>query len=279
MVPAMAVRLRISHSALYSSSVPPAGLLTLHFKTTNNCHGNCLGFNNGKLIFGAALQSLMVVRCASTLAQPGKNSHAVSEIPNEYGRLSSPTDQHWNPITATRDKDGRFRSPRAARELALLILYEACVEGSGPLRLLERRMNMRNDWAVQFDKTSLEYYDHMHFSGSPIVVETKEQARVYEMKQEEETSKEADVLAAPLNLVYNKFVLSMTRNILEAVVERWDQQVTILNEIIPNRWKAVDLAKRFCDGAAPRIINGCLTSFIEKENLRRKVPSQNQEDP
>lgn len=26
--------------------------------------------------------------------------------------------------------------------------------------------------------------------------------------------------------------------------------------------KAVDLAKRFCDGAAPRIINGCLRTFV-----------------
>ena len=27
--------------------------------------------------------------------------------------------------------------------------------------------------------------------------------------------------------------------------------------------KAVDLAKRFCDGAAPRIINGCLRTFVK----------------
>lgn len=26
--------------------------------------------------------------------------------------------------------------------------------------------------------------------------------------------------------------------------------------------KAVDLAKRFCDGAAPRTINGCLRTFV-----------------
>lgn len=30
--------------------------------------------------------------------------------------------------------------------------------------------------------------------------------------------------------------------------------------------KAVDLAKRFCDGAAPRIINGCLRTFVEKHS-------------
>lgn len=27
--------------------------------------------------------------------------------------------------------------------------------------------------------------------------------------------------------------------------------------------KAVDLAKRFCDGAGPRIINGCLRTFLK----------------
>lgn len=27
--------------------------------------------------------------------------------------------------------------------------------------------------------------------------------------------------------------------------------------------KAVDLAKRFCDGAAPRIINGCLRTYVK----------------
>lgn len=35
--------------------------------------------------------------------------------------------------------------------------------------------------------------------------------------------------------------------------------------------KAVDLAKRFCDGAAPRIINGCLRTFyrdLEASNNR-----------
>lgn len=27
--------------------------------------------------------------------------------------------------------------------------------------------------------------------------------------------------------------------------------------------KAVDLAKRFCDGGAPRVINGCLSTFVK----------------
>lgn len=38
--------------------------------------------------------------------------------------------------------------------------------------------------------------------------------------------------------------------------------------------KAVDLAKRFCDGAAPRIINGCLGTFyrnLEAEASKNRV--------
>lgn len=31
--------------------------------------------------------------------------------------------------------------------------------------------------------------------------------------------------------------------------------------------KAVDLAKRFCDGSAPRIINGCLRTFVQDQSL------------
>uniref|UniRef100_A0A0A9G6Z3 Uncharacterized protein n=1 Tax=Arundo donax TaxID=35708 RepID=A0A0A9G6Z3_ARUDO len=27
--------------------------------------------------------------------------------------------------------------------------------------------------------------------------------------------------------------------------------------------EAVDLAKRFCDGGAPRVINGCLRTFVK----------------
>lgn len=33
--------------------------------------------------------------------------------------------------------------------------------------------------------------------------------------------------------------------------------------------KAVDLAKRFCDGAAPRIINGCLRTFVKDQEQTR----------
>jgi hypothetical protein len=41
--------------------------------------------------------------------------------------------------------------------------------------------------------------------------------------------------------------------------------------------KAVDLAKRFCDGAAPRIINGCLRTFVkdlEETGLTQAIEEQ-----
>lgn len=41
------------------------------------------------------------------------------------------------------DKSGRFCSPRAARELALSIIYASCLEGLDPVRLFEKRMNAR----------------------------------------------------------------------------------------------------------------------------------------
>jgi hypothetical protein len=35
--------------------------------------------------------------------------------------------------------------------------------------------------------------------------------------------------------------------------------------------KAVDLAKRFCDGRAPRIINGCLRTFVKHRSEKDSV--------
>ncbi|KAG0501909.1 hypothetical protein HPP92_001981 [Vanilla planifolia] len=110
-------------------------------------------------------------------------------------------------------------------------------------------------------------------------------------------AKKAEVLSAPIKLVYSKFVLRFAKDIIGAVVNQWNQHVTIIEKIIPQKWKdepgarilelcilhmamseitelgtrhqivineAVDLAKRFCDGSAPRIINGCLRTFIKE---------------
>ncbi|THG06008.1 hypothetical protein TEA_021326 [Camellia sinensis var. sinensis] len=74
------------------------------------------------------------------------------------------------------DKSGRFCSPRAARELALLIIYAACLEGSDPVRLFEKRMNAPREPGFQFDKALLTEYNHMSFGGPPVTAETVEEA-------------------------------------------------------------------------------------------------------
>lgn len=46
--------------------------------------------------------------------------------------------------------------------------------------------------------------------------------------------------------------------------ETWREISTVISYLMHMIvLKAVDLAKRFCDGAAPRIINGCLRTFVK----------------
>ncbi|KAG9151852.1 hypothetical protein Leryth_002116 [Lithospermum erythrorhizon] len=194
------------------------------------------------------------------------------------------------------DKSGRFCSPRAARELALSILYASCIEGSDPVRLFERRLNARREPGFEFNKASLTEYNNMSFGGPPVTVETTEEADVLQEQDDKESLIEEEVLAAPPKLVYSKLILLFTRKLLLAVVEKWDGHVLVIDKIAPANWKheaagkilefcilhlamseiavlgtrqpivineAVDLAKRFCDGAAPRIINGCLRTFVK----------------
>ncbi|CAA2980779.1 nusB antitermination factor [Olea europaea subsp. europaea] len=192
------------------------------------------------------------------------------------------------------DKSGRFCSPRAARELALVILYAACLEGTDPVRLFEKRLNCRRESGYEFDKASLMKYNHMSFGGPPVTTETTEEAN--ELLRNDEKESEIEVLSAPPKLVYSKLILHFTRKLLVAVVEKWDSHVLVINKVAPPNWKdepagrilelsilhlamseitvlgtrhqivineAVDLAKRFCDGAAPRVINGCLRTFMK----------------
>ncbi|KAI4373725.1 hypothetical protein MLD38_011814 [Melastoma candidum] len=194
------------------------------------------------------------------------------------------------------DRTGRFSSPRAGRELALSVIYAACLEGSDPVRLLEKRMNMRRESGYEFDKASLLEYNHMSFGGPPVTAETAEEADGLSQIDEKETAIEAEVLSAPPKLVYSKLILRFARKLLLAVADRWDDDVLVIEKVAPQNWKnspagkiielcilhlamseiavlgtrhpivineAVDLAKRFCDGAAPRIINGCLRSFVK----------------
>ncbi|KAF8051998.1 hypothetical protein N665_1632s0012 [Sinapis alba] len=194
------------------------------------------------------------------------------------------------------DKSGRLSSPRAARELALVILYAACLEGSDPIRLFEKRINARREPGYEFDKSSLLKYNHMSFGGPPVKTETSEEEDELVRHDENESKIEAEVLSAPPKLVYSKLVLRFAKKLLAAVADKWDTHVVVIEKISPPDWKsapagrilefsilhlamseiavietrhpivineAVDLAKRFCDGSAPRIINGCLRTFVK----------------
>uniref|UniRef100_A0A7C8ZV38 NusB/RsmB/TIM44 domain-containing protein n=1 Tax=Opuntia streptacantha TaxID=393608 RepID=A0A7C8ZV38_OPUST len=194
------------------------------------------------------------------------------------------------------DKSGRFCSPRAARELALLILYASCLEGSDPVRLFDARLTASRELDYEFDRRSLLRYNHMGFGGSPVCAATVEEAEQLLSQFEAESAIEEAVLSAPPKLVYSKLLLRFTRKLLTAVADRWDSHVLVIDKVTPLNWKveasgrilefsilhlamseisglgtkqqivineAVDLAKRFCDGAAPRIINGCLRTFVQ----------------
>lgn len=177
-----------------------------------------------------------------------------------------------------------------------MILYAACLDGSDPVRLFERRLNARKETEYQLDKAYLMEYNHMSFGGPPVSAETTEEADEILQNDQRESDIEAEVLAAPLKLVYSKLILRFTQKLLVAATENWDKNVLTIDKVAPVSWKsepagrilefsilhlamseitvlgtrhqivineAVDLAKRFCDGAAPRIINGCLSSFIK----------------
>ncbi|KAK9128447.1 hypothetical protein Syun_017244 [Stephania yunnanensis] len=197
------------------------------------------------------------------------------------------------------DKSGRFCSPRAARELALSILYAACLEGCDPVRLFEKRLSFRREPGYEFDKETLLEYNHMSFSGRPVRTRTEEEEEELLRKDEEESAIEAEVLSAPPKMVYCKLILRLARKMLVAVVDGWDNNVLAIEKIAPPNWKdepvgkilelcilhlamaeiamlrtryqivineAVDLAKRFCEGTAPRIINGCLRTYVKSHN-------------
>ncbi|CAD6213884.1 unnamed protein product [Miscanthus lutarioriparius] len=200
------------------------------------------------------------------------------------------------PAHAKVDRSGRFCSPRAARELALMISYAACLEGTDVVRLFDRRISARREPGFVFDKACLLSYNHMSFGGGPLEVGTEEEAEKLTSQNEKDSANEEDVLSAPPKLVYNNFVLRLSRELLVAVASGWDKHVDIIDKIIPQAWKdepvarilelcilhiamaemtskgtphkvvineAVDLAKRFCDGGAPRVINGCLRTFVK----------------
>ncbi|KAM7263993.1 hypothetical protein ACFE04_001676 [Oxalis oulophora] len=212
-------------------------------------------------------------------------------------KAAATTDSPPNETTLPKtDRSGRFCSPRAARELALMIVYASCLQGSDPVRLFDKRINAKREPGYEFDKSSLLDYNHMSFGGPPLTVDTIEEANDLERTIHNQSAIEAEILSAPPKLVYSTLLLRFTRKLLVSVAERWDSHVLIIDQIVPENWKnepaskilelcilhlamseitvvgtrhqivineAVDLAKRFCDGAAPRIINGCLGTFIK----------------
>jgi len=146
----------------------------------------------------------------------------------------------------------------------------------------------------------------MSFGGGPLEVGTEEETEKLTSQNEMDSANEAEVLSAPPKLVYNNFVLRLSRELLVAVASGWDKHVDIIDKIIPQTWKdepvarilelcilhiamaemtskgtphkvvineAVDLAKRFCDGGAPRVINGCLRTFV-KDHVNNTGTSQ-----
>ncbi|XP_042402018.1 uncharacterized protein LOC121991990 isoform X2 [Zingiber officinale] len=148
------------------------------------------------------------------------------------------------------DKSGRFCSPRAARELALMIAYAACLEGSDPVRLFDKRVNAKREPGYVFDKAVLLQYNHMSFGGAPVEVETEEEAEELMLQNDKDSANEEEVLSAPPKLVYNRFVLRFTRDMLVAVVDRWNDHVRFIDKIIPQNWKVwMNLQQEFWNSA------------------------------
>lgn len=228
-------------------------------------------------------------------SHPRSNLRTSNFVVEEAASADSASPSSARDMLPKVDKSGRFCSPRSARELALSIVYAACLEGSDPVRLFEKRVNAIREPGYEFDKNLLLEYNHMSFGGPPVTVETNKNADELLRIDEQESLIEAEVLSAPPKLVYSKLILRFARKLLVAVVDRWDKDVLVIDKVAPANWKnepagrilelcilhlamseitvlgtrhpivineAVDLAKRFCDGAAPRIINGCLRTFV-----------------
>ncbi|KAL2636239.1 hypothetical protein R1flu_007718 [Riccia fluitans] len=200
------------------------------------------------------------------------------------------------------DTFGRLRSPRAARELAMCTLYAAMSRDADPLKVYEERLNQRI--GRDFNREILESYDHSPVDvGNNETEEYEERAAALMQEQEVEADAEGTVLLAPLPLVYSRFSLSLARSLVKSTSDRWVLQENIIKPLFPRKWKnvpeiawiplvilqiavtelettdtpqkviineAIDLTRRFCDGAAPRIVHGILARYIE---LRQKFAS------
>ncbi|XP_051130036.1 uncharacterized protein LOC127250680 isoform X2 [Andrographis paniculata] len=185
-----------------------------------------------------ARSSPLTISSSSSSSSTSGGGHVAADIPNHDSEtLSETSNSEDTPALPKVDKSGRFCSPRAARELALTVLYAACLDGSDPLRLFERRLNARIDNEYEFNKAALLEYSHMSFGGPPVSTETMEEANEILRNDERESNIEAEVLSAPLKLVYSKLILRFTRKLLVAVTQNWDSNVTAIDIVAPLSWK------------------------------------------
>ncbi|GFZ20819.1 antitermination NusB domain-containing protein [Actinidia rufa] len=168
---------------------------------------------------------------------------------------------------ASSSKDSLPKIDKSGR----LITYAACLEGSDPVRLFEKRMNARREPGYKFDKILLTKYNHMTFGGPPVTAKTVEEADELMCNDDKES---AIGMFCEVNTIESYFfgssaLYSASMNepagrILEfCILHLAMSEIIVLgttHQIVIN--EAVDIAKRFCDGAAPRIINGCLRTFV-----------------
>ncbi|KAK4779588.1 hypothetical protein SAY87_015694 [Trapa incisa] len=143
----------------------------------------------------SSLSSPSVRRKCGFLSLRGqKPGRALSSLRSSILAVEEQTGNSRNPVNPEKgnlpkiDKSGRFCSPRAARELALMIAYAACLEGSDPVGLYEKRMNMRREQGYEFDKASLLKYNHMSFGGPPVTTDTAEEADELMQNDEKESA-------------------------------------------------------------------------------------------
>ncbi|KAL5683424.1 hypothetical protein ACJX0J_009809, partial [Zea mays] len=144
-----------------------------------------------------------------------------------------------------------------------MISYAACLEGTDVVRLFDRRISARREPGFVFDKACLLSYNHMSFGGGPLEVGTEEEAEKLTSQNEKDSANEADVLSAPPKLVYNNFVLRLSRELLVAVASGWDKHVEIIDKIIPQAWK---------DEPVARILELCILHIAMAEMTSKGTP-------
>lgn len=237
----------------------------------------------------AASTPLLLPLRASASAQ--KQLSAISPPPSR-----NPRRPPCNPtLEESVDNQGYLCSPRAARELAFSILYAGLVSGQKPMWIFRERLKQRSGY---FAKELLSRYKHAPDDGDSIFIEDAMSAKKLELDQHEESMLEAAVLSAPPSKVYNESILMLAQEIIQATVDSWSEHEIMLTDLLPESWKepggsaaaqqcilhmsmaemakcrtvpriaineAVEMAKRFSDQRAARVINGCLGNFTRSE--------------